>query len=123
MVDLAWEHADEEDHEQEGANRKNQHEDALHESSHDVLRRVVDLGHLCISLVDIASLERTDIFDDTLVLFELLLETSGELLHPADHLQHVLLQFAAFSRLFALFFVVVHRASPPSLFLPSLLEI
>ena len=85
MVDLVRKHSNEHEHEKEACNCKNKHENALHKSSHHMLRLIVDLVHLRVSLFNICRLESTDFLDDSLVFFKLLLKTFGELLHPRDH--------------------------------------
>jgi len=107
VVDLAGKHSDENEHEEEGCYREDQHEDPLHEPSHHVRRLVIDLGHLRIRLLDIDVLQLVHVLDHSLVLLELLLETLGELLHPAHHLKHVFFHFGPLSRLVSLNRIVV----------------
>lgn len=77
MVDLVRKHANENEHEKEGCNCKDQHEDALHKSSHYMLCLIVDLVHLSVSLFNICGLKSTDFINDSLVFFKLLLKAFG----------------------------------------------
>ena len=53
MVNFAWEHSNENKHEDEANYRKYQHENSLHKTSHYVFGLVVNLFYFCVSFINI----------------------------------------------------------------------
>lgn len=57
MIDLAREHSNEDEHEEEDSNGEEQHQDALHKASHHMFRLIVNLGYFSVRLLNIFCLQ------------------------------------------------------------------
>ncbi len=112
MVDLIWEHSDEDKHEEKGCNRKEEHKDALHKASHHMLSLVVDFFNFCVCSFDVFALQIAYFFNDCLVLFELFLEALRELLHSLNHLDHIGFELSLLCSLLLFIFVKVDNSTP-----------
>ena len=110
MVDLTWEHSNENKHKDEADYGKDQHENSMHETCDDVLGLVINLFYFCVSFINIWLSECTDLVNDTFVFFKLLLEPLRKWLHSRDHWQHVIFQFNSFLGLISFYFIIVNSA-------------
>ena len=111
VIDLAWEHPDEDKHEEEDGNDKDQHEYALEEASHHMLGLVIDLADLCVRLLDVLCLRFAHAIYHNFILSELLFEAFCEVFHALHHRNHVFFKTHSLFGLFFFNFIEVDRAT------------
>lgn len=123
MVYFTWEHSNEEEHEDEARYSKDEHKNPPHETSNHMFSLMIYLADLSVCFLYIRCLQVTDFIEHALVLLKLFLEALGYILHPRDHLKHILFKTLTFFRLIALYFIVVDpNLTATRLFVLSLLN-